>query len=106
MGESAFLSADVFMYLPILVLTFYSFNQSRRCGLGRIHLQLVSWLFIRILSALQNSLTVLCSGYTAVLGSSNGSGLARYPFRQDVVSRHFLSTVDWFPIATVATPVF
>jgi len=106
--ESAFLWVDVFMYLPILVLTFYSFNQSRICSNGEgIHLQLVSLSCLgmpRILWLLQNSLTVHSAQVYCGAGYLMAVGWRAIAFRQDVVSRHFLSTADLMIAA--ATPVF
>jgi spermidine/putrescine transport system permease protein len=74
-----------FMYLPILVLAFYSFNQSAySAGWEGFTLDWYRKLFAdqRILSALKNSLTVaLCAvGISAVLGTLMAVGLARYKF--------------------------
>nr|WP_306422135.1 ABC transporter permease [Nostoc sp. CHAB 5715] len=75
----------VFMYLPILVLSFYSFNQSPySAGWQGFTLDWYSKLFgdDRILSALQNSLIVagFAVGISAVLGTLMAVGLARYQF--------------------------
>ncbi len=75
----------IFMYLPILVLAFYSFNASPYSA----NWQGFTWdwygkLFSdeRILSAWQNSLIVACCavGVSAVLGTLMAVGLARYQF--------------------------
>jgi spermidine/putrescine transport system permease protein len=75
----------IFMYLPILVLSFYSFNQSPYSATWQgftlgWYLQLFN--DERILSALQNSLIVaFCAvGISAVLGTLMAVGLARYQF--------------------------
>ncbi|MGE5660435.1 MAG: ABC transporter permease [Actinomycetota bacterium] len=75
----------LFMYLPILVLTFYSFNQSRfSASWEGFTLDWYVKLFsdTRILTALKNSLIVaLCAvGISAVLGTLMAVGLARYKF--------------------------
>jgi len=75
----------VFMYLPILVLAFYSFNSSPYSATWQgFTLEWYRKLFSdeRILSALQNSLIVaLCAvGISAVLGTLMAVGLARYQF--------------------------
>ncbi|MFW6358143.1 MAG: ABC transporter permease [Chroococcales cyanobacterium] len=74
-----------YMYLPILVLAFYSFNESAySAGWAGFSLQWYSKLFQdgRVLGALQNSLTVGISavGISAVLGTMMAIGLARYRF--------------------------
>ncbi len=73
------------MYLPILVLGFYSFNQSPYSASWQgFTLDWYSKLFSdeRILSALKNSLIVaFCAvGISAVLGTLMAVGLARYQF--------------------------
>jgi spermidine/putrescine transport system permease protein len=75
----------VFMYLPILVLAFYSFNQSPYSATWQAFT--LDWYYKlfsddRILSALQNSLLVaFCAvGISAVLGTLMAVGLARYQF--------------------------
>jgi len=73
------------MYLPILVLTFYSFNSSAySAGWQGFTLDWYLKLFrdTRILTALQNSLIVaLCAvGISAVVGTLMAVGLARYRF--------------------------
>ena len=74
-----------FMYLPILVLTFYSFNTSVYSAQWQgFTLKWYLSLFqdARILNALQNSLIVaLCAvAVSAVLGTLMAVGLARYRF--------------------------
>ncbi|MFN6570098.1 ABC transporter permease [Dendronalium sp. ChiSLP03b] len=75
----------VFMYLPILVLGFYSFNKSPYSATWKgFTLDWYYRLFSddRILSALKNSLIVaFCAvGISAVLGTLMAVGLARYQF--------------------------
>ncbi|WP_336389800.1 ABC transporter permease [Scytonema hofmannii] len=75
----------VFMYLPILVLAFYSFNQSPYSATWQgFTLDWYNRLFNdeRILSALQNSLIVAFSavGISAILGTLMAVGLGRYRF--------------------------
>jgi spermidine/putrescine transport system permease protein len=75
----------VFMYLPILVLAFYSFNQSPYSAKWQgFTLEWYGKLFSdeRILSALKNSLLVASSAVTisAVVGTLMAVGLARYRF--------------------------
>ena len=75
-----------FMYLPIAVLTFYSFNKSRySAGWEGFTLEWYGTLFedTRILTALQNSLTVAFSAVAvaAVIGTLMAVGLAKYKFR-------------------------
>ena len=75
----------VFMYLPILVLSFYSFNKSPySAGWQGFTLDWYGKLFSddRILSALQNSMIVagFAVGISAVLGTLMAVGLARYEF--------------------------
>lgn len=75
----------VFMYLPILVLGFYSFNQSPYSVTWQgFTLEWYQKLFTdaRILSAVKNSLLVACSSVavSAVLGTMMAVGLARYHF--------------------------
>lgn len=74
-----------FMYLPILVLTFYSFNQSPySAGWKGFTLDWYYKFFgdAKILSALRDSLIVAISavGIAAVLGTMLAVGLARYQF--------------------------
>ncbi|MEA5568559.1 ABC transporter permease [Anabaena sp. UHCC 0399] len=75
----------VFMYLPILVLGFYSFNQSPYSATWQgFTLDWYTKLLSddRILSALKNSLIVAMSAVSvsAVLGTLMAVGLARYQF--------------------------
>lgn len=75
----------VFMYLPILVLGFYSFNQSSYSATWEgFTLDWYRKLFSdeRILSALKNSLIVgFCAvAISSVLGTLMAVGLARYQF--------------------------
>ncbi|MBD2136614.1 ABC transporter permease [Anabaena sp. FACHB-1237] len=75
----------IFMYLPIFVLAFYSFNQSPYSAKWQgFTLQWYAKLFAdeRILSGLYNSLLVgACAvGVAAVLGTLMAVGLARYEF--------------------------
>jgi spermidine/putrescine transport system permease protein len=75
----------LFMYLPILILMVYSFNESAySAGWEGFSLKWYQKLFLdpRILTALKNSLTVaLCAvGVSAVLGTLMAVGLARYEF--------------------------
>lgn len=75
----------VFMYLPILILMVYSFNESAySAGWEGFTLKWYHKLFLdpRILTALKNSVTVaLCAvGISAVLGTLMAVGLARYEF--------------------------
>jgi spermidine/putrescine transport system permease protein len=75
----------VFMYLPILVLGFYSFNRSPYSASWQgFTLDWYRKLFSddRILSALQNSMIVAsCAvAISAVLGTLMAVGLARYEF--------------------------
>lgn len=75
----------VFMYLPILVLGFYSFNKSPYSATWQgFTLDWYRQLFSdeRILLALKNSLIVAFSavGISAVLGTLIAVGLARYQF--------------------------
>ncbi|MGB3204809.1 MAG: ABC transporter permease [Crinalium sp.] len=74
-----------YMYLPILVLTFYSFNESAySAGWQGFTLKWYQKLFndSRILTALQNSLLVAIGAVAiaAVLGTLMAVGLARYRF--------------------------
>ncbi|HLP89312.1 MAG TPA: ABC transporter permease [Nostocaceae cyanobacterium] len=73
------------MYLPILVLAFYSFNQSPYSAKWQgFTLEWYGDLFAdeRILSALQNSLLVASASVSvaAVMGTLMAVGLARYHF--------------------------
>jgi spermidine/putrescine transport system permease protein len=75
----------VFMYLPILVLGFYSFNQSPYSASWQgFTLEWYQKLFSdeRILSAVKNSLLVAFSAVSvsAVLGTLMAVGLVRYNF--------------------------
>jgi len=74
-----------FMYLPILVLAFYSFNASRySAGWEGFSLRWYASLARdkRILSALQDSLTVALTAValSAVLGTMMAVGLAKFRF--------------------------
>ena len=76
----------LFMYLPIFVLTFYSFNKSKySAGCEGFTLQWYIRFFqdTRILTALQNSLTVafFAVAVSAVIGTLMAVGLAKYKFR-------------------------
>jgi len=75
----------VFMYLPILVLAVYSFNESAySASLSGFTLEWYLKLFNdgRIFTSLQNSLIVACSavGISAVLGTLMAVGLSKYKF--------------------------
>lgn len=74
-----------FMYVPILVLAFYSFNQSRYSASWEgFSLRWYRELFedARIFSALQDSLIIafVAVGLSAVLGTLMAIGLAKYRF--------------------------
>lgn len=74
-----------FMYLPILVLTFYSFNQSPySAGWTGFTLNWYRKFFTdaKILSALRDSLSVaiVAVGIAAVIGTLMAVGLSRYRF--------------------------
>jgi spermidine/putrescine transport system permease protein len=74
-----------YMYLPILVLSFYSFNESAySVGWEGFSLKWYAKLLQdgRILSALQNSVFVALTavGISAILGTMMAVGLARYRF--------------------------
>jgi spermidine/putrescine transport system permease protein len=74
-----------YMYLPIFVLTFFSFNKSRySAGWEGFTLEWYVKLFqdARILTALNNSLIVgICAvGISAIIGTLMAVGLARYHF--------------------------
>ncbi|OZH51840.1 ABC transporter permease [Hydrocoleum sp. CS-953] len=76
----------LFMYLPIFVLTFYSFNKSKySAGWEGFTLEWYVKLFqdTRILTALQNSLTVafFAVAVSAIIGTLMAVGLAKYKFR-------------------------
>ncbi|AFY45200.1 ABC transporter permease [Nostoc sp. PCC 7107] len=103
----------IFMYLPILVLGFYSFNKSSYSATWQgFTLDWYGKLFSddRILSALNNSLIVaFCAvGISAVLGTLMAVGLARYKFPGKSVYR----SVAYLPLIipdiaiAVATLVF
>ena len=102
-----------YMYLPLLVLTVYSFNDSSySAGWQGFTLKWYQRLFrdIRILSALQNSLTVaiVAVSISAVLGTLMAVGLARYQFPGKTLYRG----ISYLPIIipdisiAVATLVF
>ncbi len=101
------------MYLPILVLTFYSFNTSAYSARWQgftLNWYLMLFRDTRILTALQNSLVVaLCAvGISAVLGTLMAVGLARYQF----VGKTLYRGISYLPIIipdiaiAVATLVF
>jgi spermidine/putrescine transport system permease protein len=73
-----------YMYLPILVLTIYSFNKSKYANWEGFSLEWYGTLFAdgRIFRALQNSLTVafVAVSISAVLGTMMAVGLAKYRF--------------------------
>src|SRR4028118_1268976 len=74
-----------YMYLPLLVLTFYSFNNSAySAGWQGFTLKWYTRMFrdARLREALQNSLTVALVAFSvsAVLGTMMAVGLARYRF--------------------------
>jgi len=76
----------IFMYLPIIVLTFYSFNKSRYGAEWKgFTLEWYAKLFAdtRILSALRYSLMValLAVGIAAIFGTLMAVGLSKYNFR-------------------------
>ncbi len=102
-----------YMYLPILVLTFYSFNESAySAGWQGFTLKWYQKLFndSRILTALQNSLMVAIGAVaiSAVLGTLMAVGLARYRFTGKTLYRG----VSYLPLIipdiaiAVATLVF
>lgn len=102
-----------FMYLPILVLTFYSFNTSAySAGWQGFTLNWYLKLFqdSRILSALENSLIVAgCAvGISAVIGTLMAVGLGRYHF----VGKTLYRGISYLPLIipdiaiAVATLVF
>ncbi|GAB4375073.1 MAG: hypothetical protein Kow00121_20350 [Elainellaceae cyanobacterium] len=102
-----------FMYVPILVLGFYSFNQSRYSARWEgFSLQWYGRLLndTRILSALTDSLFVaFCAvGVAAVLGTMMAVGLAKYRFR----GKSLYQGVSYLPLIipdiaiAVATLVF
>jgi spermidine/putrescine transport system permease protein len=103
----------VFMYLPILVLGFYSFNQSSYSA----NWQGFTWSWYRnlltderIFFALQNSLIVACCavGISSVLGTLMAVGLARYQF----LGKRLYKSISYLPLMipdiaiAVATLVF
>jgi spermidine/putrescine transport system permease protein len=103
----------IFMYLPILVLGFYSFNQSPYSATWQgFTLEWYAKLFSdeRILAALQNSLIVaFCAVViSAVLGTLMAVGLQRYRFAGKTLYRG----VSYLPLIipdiaiAVATLVF
>ncbi|MFP4101162.1 ABC transporter permease [Coleofasciculus sp.] len=74
-----------YMYLPILVLTFYSFNESAYSANWQgFTLEWYKKLFsdVRVLKSLQNSLTVafVAVVISAVIGTLMAVGLVRYQF--------------------------
>jgi spermidine/putrescine transport system permease protein len=74
-----------YMYLPILVLTFYSFNDSAYSAAWKgltFKWYAKLWDDPRVLTALQNSLTVAIAAVaiSAVIGTLMAVGLARYRF--------------------------
>lgn len=102
-----------FMYLPILVLGFYSFNQSPYSATWQGFT--LSWYYKlfsdeRLLSALKNSLIVaFCAvGVSAVLGTLMAVGLARYQF----LGKNLYRGISYLPLIipdiaiAVATLVF
>lgn len=102
-----------YMYLPILVLTFYSFNESAySAGWQGFTLKWYMQLFgdSRVLRSLQNSLTValVAVAISAVVGTLMAVGLARYHFLGKVLYRG----VSYLPLIipdiaiAVATLVF
>ncbi len=104
---------SIFMYLPILVLGFYSFNQSPYSATWQgFTLDWYYKLFSdeRILSALKNSLIVaFCAvGISAVLGTLMAVGLARYQF----LGKNLYRGISYLPLIipdiaiAVATLVF
>lgn len=103
----------IFMYLPIGVLAFYSFNQSAYSAKWEgFTLEWYQELFSNesILFALQNSLIVACCavGIAAIFGTLMAVGLARYRFPGRAVYRG----VSYLPLIipdiaiAVATLVF
>lgn len=74
-----------FMYIPLLILAFYSFNASRfSANWEGFSLRWYSSLFndTRILSALKDSLVIALAavGISAILGTMMAVGLAKYRF--------------------------
>jgi spermidine/putrescine transport system permease protein len=103
----------VVMYLPILVLAFYSFNSSPYSATWQgFTLDWYNKLFSdeRILLALKNSLIVACSAVSiaAVLGTLMAVGIARYQFPGKVLYRgiSYLSLIIPDIAIAVATLVF
>jgi spermidine/putrescine transport system permease protein len=89
----------VFMYLPILVLTFYSFNDSPySANWQSFTLKWYGKLFAdeRILSALNNSLVVaFCAvAVSAILGTLMAVGMARYNF----IGKELYMGVSYLPL--------
>lgn len=102
-----------YMYLPLLVLTFYSFNDSAySAGWQGFTLKWYQRLFrdARILSSLQNSLIVaiFAVSISAVLGTLMAVGIARYRFP----GRTLYQGISYLPIIipdislAIATLVF
>jgi spermidine/putrescine transport system permease protein len=103
----------VLMYLPILVLGFYSFNKSQySSGWEGLTLEWYRKLFQdeRILFALKNSLivAVVAVGISAVLGTLMAVGLARYrfPFKGVYVGISYLPLIIPDIAIAVSTLVF
>ncbi|HEY9705204.1 MAG TPA: ABC transporter permease, partial [Allocoleopsis sp.] len=105
----------IYMYLPILILTFYSFNKSPySAGWSEFEFTLKWYVKLfqdtRILTALKNSLTVGISAVmiSAILGTLMAVGLARYRF----TGRNLYKGVAYLPLIipdiaiAVATLVF
>ena len=112
--QGAFSTAMYFlMYLPILVLTVYSFNESPySAGWKGFTWRWYTQLFgdSRILAALQTSLAVafLAVGVSAVLGTMMSVGLSRYKFRGKklYLGMSYLPTIVPDIAMAVATLVF
>jgi spermidine/putrescine transport system permease protein len=103
----------VFMYLPILVLVVYSFNESAYSATWEgFTWQWYEYLLsdARIFAALRNSLTVAISAVaiSAVLGTLMAVGLARYRFpgRQLYLGISYLPLIIPDIAIAVATLVF
>ncbi|MEM6500451.1 MAG: ABC transporter permease [Cyanobacteria bacterium P01_C01_bin.89] len=101
------------MYLPILVLTVYSFNESPySAGWKGFTWRWYGQLFgdTRILTALRTSLAValLAVGLSAVLGTMMSVGLSRYKFRGKklYLGMSYLPTIVPDIAMAVATLVF
>ncbi|HEY9808315.1 MAG TPA: ABC transporter permease [Halomicronema sp.] len=103
----------LFMYLPIFVLTLYSFNQSAYSATWEgFTLEWYGKLFSdrRILSAFQNSLTIAFSAVliSALFGTLLAVGLSRYKFR----GKNLFVGISYLPLIVpdiaiaVATLVF